>query len=106
MDIHIYHHVIQEADSPTKTALAEIITRLTALQKQGATMQADLDKIEAAVAEETTVIGGVVTLLDQLHTELQNAGDDPVKVQAVLDHISSNKSALAAAVAANTPAAV
>lgn len=61
--------------------------------------------IEAAVADETNVISGVVLLLDQLHQAVADAVGDPVATQRVLDMIAANKQALAEAVARNTPAA-
>lgn len=76
----------------------------TILRKEDSIMAGQAD-IEAAVADETTVIGGVVTLLDQLHQMLTDAIGDPAATQRVLDMIAANKAALADAVARNTPAA-
>jgi len=102
--LHVHVYVHPEADQETKASLAEIITRLTALQQGEITMKADLDAIEAKVAEESTVVGGVVTLLGNISVQLQAAKDDPAAVQAIIDHIDANKTALANAAAA-VPAA-
>lgn len=68
---------------------------------------ATLTDIQAAVAAETTVEQSVITLLGTLSTDLQAAiaADDPAALQAVVDTITQNSAALAAAVTANTPAA-
>lgn len=67
---------------------------------------ASLADITVAVAAETTVEASVVALLTQLSADLQAAlaNNDPVAMQAVVDSINANAAAMAAAVAANTPA--
>jgi len=62
-----------------------------------------LDDVIADVAEETTVIESVVTLLTNLSQQLKDAGTDPVKLAALKTQIDSNKAALAKAVVDNTP---
>lgn len=76
------------------------------LHHQGKIMTA-VENLEAAVAAETTVEGGIVTLLGQLSTQLNDAikNNDTARIQAVADHISQNTAVLAAAILANTPAA-
>lgn len=66
-----------------------------------------LDDLKAKVEAENTVIGSAITLLGELKTMLDAAiaSGDPTKVQAIADMIDSEQAALAAAVAANTPAA-
>ena len=61
--------------------------------------------LQDAVAAETTVQKSVITLLDTLFADLKAAGTDPAAIAAVVASINANKDALAAAVAANTPAA-
>ena len=62
-----------------------------------------LDDVIADVAEETTVIESVVTLLTNLSQQLKDAGTDPVKLAALKTQIDANKAALAKAVVDNTP---
>jgi hypothetical protein len=66
---------------------------------------ATLQDIQNAVAAETTVVGSVTTLLQQLAQQLKDAiaAQDPVALQAVVDAINTNANQLANAVAANTP---
>ena len=75
------------------------------INKQLNKIMTTIDEIQADVTDETTVIDGVVTLLNNLSALLAAAGTDPVKLQALKDSIDANKAKLAAAVAANTPAA-
>lgn len=75
------------------------------LHKENANM-ATLADIQAAVAAETTVEASVVTLLQQLASDLKaaQASNDPVAMQAVVDKLTANANTMAAAVAANTTA--
>ncbi len=67
--------------------------------------QATADTILADVQDESTVVDGVVTLLTNLSALLAAAGTEPAKLQAIQTLVDTNKSKLAAAVVANTPAA-
>ncbi len=93
----------------TTAKLNHITWLLNRLVKQENKMAVDLTKLTAEVARNTTVEGSVVALLTQL-TALIKAippSTDPV-TQAALDQLSTtltaNDDAVAAAVAANTPA--
>jgi hypothetical protein len=86
--------------------LDQILNALGVIEKGEAQMAISLDQDIQAVADEKTVIDGAVTLLNSISAQLAAAGTDPVKLQALSDAIAANKSELAAAVAANTPAAV
>lgn len=69
---------------------------------------AQIDDLKAAVANETTVEQSAITLLGSLSAQLQaalNGGNPTADVQAVIDTMNANQTALAAAVTANTPAA-
>jgi preprotein translocase subunit YajC len=61
--------------------------------------------LEEAVAKVETVAGSAVTLIEGLVAEVAAVKDDPVAVQAALDRATAAADRLAAAVAANTPAA-
>lgn len=66
-----------------------------------------LDDLEAKVEALTTVEKSAETLLKTLNDELKAAlaSNDTARIQAVVDKIDADSAALAAAVAANTPAA-
>jgi hypothetical protein len=91
---------------PTAEALiTRAVVALESLAKTENKIMAVLDDLEAEVANQTTVEASVEALLANLATAIQNAGPDQARLQAVLDTIKTNDSKLAAAVAANTPAA-
>lgn len=66
---------------------------------------ATLADIQAAVAAEQTVDASVITLLGQLHDQLQAAlaSNDPAAMQAIVDSLKTEQANLTAAVTANTP---
>jgi uncharacterized protein YdbL (DUF1318 family) len=57
------------------------------------------------VSAQGTVIESTIALLAGLSSQLQAAADDPAQIQEIIDQVASQSDALAAAVAANTPAA-
>jgi hypothetical protein len=65
----------------------------------------ELDDLKAEVTESTTVQQGAITLINGIAARLAAAGTDPTALQALTDSLKTNSDALAAAVAANTPAA-
>jgi hypothetical protein len=69
--------------------------------------KATLDDLQAQVTQTTTVEASAVTLIQGIAAALQAAlaANDPAKVQAIVDQLSTSASALAAAVTANTPPA-
>jgi hypothetical protein len=74
-------------------------------------MRVDLTSLKNAVAANTAVDQSAMVLLSGLTAKIQEliaaSGDtiDPVELQAIVDQVNTDNTALAAAVAANTPAA-
>lgn len=68
-------------------------------------IMADLTAITAQVAQNTTVEESAVTLIKGLAAQIQAAGTDPAALQALVTQLNGSATDLAAAVAANTPAA-
>lgn len=68
-------------------------------------MAADLTTLQSQVAANTNVIQSAITLIQGLAAQLQAAKNDPTAIQAIIDTMNANDTALAQAVAANTPAA-
>ena len=64
-----------------------------------------LDDLTAAVAAEDTVIDSAIALINGIPALIAAAGVDPAKLAALQTDIKAKSTALAAAVAANTPAA-
>ena len=103
VEVHHYFHL----------DLAEVTdyfdSKFEALAKQigkGFSMaKATLDDLQQKVNAETSVEQSAITLMQGLSEQLKAAQNDPAKIQALADQLDANQAALAAAVAANTPAA-
>lgn len=66
-----------------------------------------IDDMRDAVAGNTTVTQGGVVAINKLADKVQeliNAGADPAELQSFVDTLRTNDAALAAAIAAKTPA--
>lgn len=94
-----------EAGPELKAVLADIINRLIRIEGVVQMTQDEVTLLQAKVAEQTSVIESAVTLLNGLHAALIAAAGDPAAVTAIANSLAANTAALAAAVAANTPAA-
>lgn len=85
--------------------LDRIEAKLDALTARSKTMSAELDALTAQVAQNTNAEQSAITLLNNLHQLLIDAGTDPAKLGAITSTLKTSADALAAAVVANTPAA-
>ena len=65
-----------------------------------------MDDLAAAVKKNDDVVDSAVTLITGLAAQLLAAKDDPVAIEALANEVSAKADALAADVAANTPAEV
>lgn len=90
------------ADLPESNWLVKLLTRSTRKDSQ---MALTLSDIQVAVARNTNVIGSALTLIAGLRQQIIDAANDPVALQAIVDGLDQQDTALAAAVAAGTPAA-
>lgn len=85
--------------------------RIEDLERKVDKLMLDISALTAAVANETTVEAGAVTLINgfaaQLSTLIAQSGDtvDPVALQAIVTTMTANNTNLSNAVATNTPAA-
>lgn len=68
-------------------------------------LMATVEEVKAAVAAESTVISSAVTLINGLAAQVEAAKTDPAALDEVIANMKASSDALAAAVAANTPAA-
>lgn len=86
---------------------SQIIGLLQQILVKEREIMASIQDVADAVSAESTVVDSVVTLLDQLSAQLAAAiaANDPAAIQAVLDQVNAEKQTLADAVVANTPAA-
>jgi hypothetical protein len=85
--------------------LTELHEAVGIIVKKEKHMSAQLDALTAQVAENTAVEASAVALIQGIAAQLAAAQDDPVAVAALVDQLNASADALAAAVAANTPAA-
>ncbi len=65
---------------------------------------ASIDDLAASVKAEDTVIDSAIVLIQGLKAKLDEAGTDPAKLDALKADMDAKAQALAAAIAANTPA--
>lgn len=100
-EVHVYHHFIGNELS------AELGKIRHAISQTGALIMATLADLQTKVTNNTTVISSALTLIQGLKAQLDAAiaSNDPAALQALSDQLDSADSSLAAAVAANTPAA-
>jgi len=97
---------VRGIDLSTQRIEQTVGTVLTNTSRGGVVM-ASLDALKAQVDANTTLEGSAVTLIQGIAAQLQAAlaGNDPAKVQALVDELQASAAPLAAAIAANTPAA-
>ncbi len=84
---------------------AEIKKQLARIERKEKVMAGNLDDLTAEVARNTTVEKSALALINGFSAQLAAAGTDSVKLKALRDGLAANDDELAAAVAANTPAA-
>lgn len=90
----------------------EIIERLWRVEKllhailnKEKHMSVELDTLTAQVAANNDLAASAVALIQGLASQIEAAKDDPAKLQALADSLRASDAPLAAAIAANTPAA-
>jgi hypothetical protein len=83
----------------------EIFRLLNGINTRTQIIMATITDIQNAIATQTTVEAGVVTLLQNLTAEIQaaQASGNPGAMDAVVASIQANTKTLSDAVAANTP---
>ena len=104
------HSEILAALSTLNATGQAILAALKQNNKELLTMALDISALTAAVTNETTVEQSAIALITGLAAQIQNlinqSGDtvDPAALQALVTQMTNAQTALAAAVAANTPA--
>lgn len=95
IEVHHIHHSAHEA---------EILALLTRIDQRITQMSSDLTRITTEVSEMSSVVDSAVALLGDLSQRIRDNASDPVALNALADTLDAKSNALAAAVAANTPA--
>jgi hypothetical protein len=101
-DIHLHLHI--KPDPEVRARLDDIFEQLGLVVRNQETTMSAIDDLQAAVAAEDTVIDSAITLIQGIPALIAAAGVDPAKLAALQSDITAKSSALASAVAANTPA--
>ena len=78
---------------------------LDAINQIGMKMANELADLTAQVAQTNTVIDSAIILIQGIKAALDAAGTNPAALKALSASLDTSEQALAAAVAANTPAA-
>lgn len=99
-------------DAPTRTWLSGLTvgfgSKLDLILANQEKIMATLDEVLQDVTDETTAIDSVAALIQGLRDQIAAAGLSPAdqaKVDAIFATAETNKAKIAAALAANTPAA-
>lgn len=98
-----FHHFLPDYEVSDRLEIIEC--KLDLIIRNQETTMAAIDDLQAAVAAEDTVIDSAITLIQGIPALIAAAGVDPAKLQALQADITAKSTALAGAVAANTPAA-
>jgi hypothetical protein len=83
-----------------------ILEQLARINWKVSDVMGNLDELQAEVENNSEVDASAIALLNGLSAQLAQIAHDPAAVQALSEQLSASSSALAAAVTANTPAAV
>lgn len=108
MDIHVYIHESGHESQKIEKILSLLTTLFDKVVLMDANMQAAVDKLNAAVAEQTTVEASIEALLTGMAAQIKSLGagvTDPVVLKAISDAadiVAANNAKAAAAVTANT----
>jgi hypothetical protein len=100
IDLHI--HFEQPA---LEAKLDKVLVAVNAVLKLEVAMSAELDNLTDEVTRNAEVDQSAITLIKGIAQMLIEAKDDPVKIAALSASLKASADDLAAAVAANTPAA-
>jgi hypothetical protein len=96
--VHVHHH-----DGASDDELRAVHSTLVEVKEA---IMGELDTLKTEVSETKTVMASAAALLSGLKAKLDEAiaSGDPAALQALSDELNTETNALAAAVAANTPA--
>lgn len=101
LPIHLHIHL---EPTPPDPMIAEIHSMVTALTEGAVHMAVGLEELQSQVEANASVTQSAITLLQGLKDQLDTAGTDPEALAALSQALGSSTNALAAAIAANTPA--
>lgn len=91
--------------SADRNTLNRVLSGVLELAKLMKGFAMDLTALKAQVEKNNQVIESAITLINGLADQIRNSANDPAAIQAIADSMNSESEKLAAAIAANTPAA-
>jgi hypothetical protein len=95
----------EQFNSTVLSKLDLLLTKLTNVQSTEREIMADLTSLTAQVTANMNAESSAIQLITNIAAALKAAGTDPVAIAALQTQLETSRSALAAAVVANTPAA-
>jgi hypothetical protein len=103
----VYHHFGDGIDvvKGINDKLAAILQAMQDVKNMEVHMSKELDDLEVAVSENTSLDDSIVVLVTDLAAQIEANKTDPVKLQEMATALRAKSSALATAIQANTPAA-
>lgn len=105
MRLDVVFH-IEGLDAVGISARLDVIEKkLDGLISEVRKMSKELENLTKEVGEIGSVVDSAIVLINGLSTQIVALKDDPAALQALADSLDDKASELAAAVAANTPAA-
>lgn len=105
MKLFAFHH--HQNSNPWESARPhelELREMLSLIIKNQELLMSAIDDLTAQVAANKTVVDSALVLIQGIAARITAAGTDPAALAALTDSLKSEDDALAAAVAANTPA--
>ena len=105
LHIHVYCHPVNQPGVPVSARLDTIETLLRSVLVKEQRIMSELTDLQAQVAQNTAVEQSAIVLIQGIADRIEAARTDPAALQALTQELRSMDEALAAAVAANTPAA-
>jgi hypothetical protein len=105
LDVHVYLHLSNDDPGRVTGLLDQILTRMGAIQRQESTMSAELDALTAQAKVNSDVEASALIVINGIAARITAAGTDPAALAALTTELQASAQPLAAAVAANTPAA-
>jgi hypothetical protein len=109
MRIDVYHHIVVDETTHSKldailTAVSAVGTGVITLQRSIQTMTNVVESIRAKVAHNIEVTQSALVLIQSLSEQIRANATDPAALEDLASQLDASSDALAAAVAANTPA--
>src|ERR1044072_5409156 len=103
-DIHIDKIVVNVIDPSLMQMVDYIFSTISDLGEKVGVLMAVLDDLRTQVERTTGLEQSAITMIQGLAQQIQDAAGNESAVQELASQLSSNADALAAALAANTPA--